>query len=74
MLFSLLASGCVSTRNTSTERTSATPGQISNVFEGFLHAPIPPADGFDFAFGNPDGKGDYTDKATGQRFFHGAVW
>jgi len=27
---------------------------------------ITPADGFDFPFGDPDGKGSYTDKATGR--------
>jgi hypothetical protein len=68
ILFSVLAIGCVSAREKSTEHTSAAPGSDQNVFDDFLHAPFPPADGFDFAFGNPDGKGDYTDKATGQRY------
>jgi hypothetical protein len=37
ILFSVLAIGCVSARNTSTERTSATPpGPARNVFEDFL--------------------------------------
>lgn len=40
----------------------------ANVFDAFLQTEAPPADGFDFAFGDPDGKGEYTDKATGQQF------
>ena len=36
-----------------------------NPFDNFLHTEITPADGFDFPFGDPDGKGSYTDKATG---------
>jgi murein DD-endopeptidase MepM/ murein hydrolase activator NlpD len=68
IFYSLLAIGCVSARNASTEPAPATPARTLNVFEDFLHAPFPPADGFDFAFGNVDGQGDYTDKATGQRY------
>src|SRR5262249_2647785 len=52
--------GSPSTGNASAERTS------SNPFDNFLHTDIAPADGFDFPFGNPDGKGSYTDKATGK--------
>jgi murein L,D-transpeptidase YafK len=31
-----------------------------------MNIDIPPSDGFDFPFGSPDGKGSYTDKATGK--------
>jgi len=39
-----------------------------NPFDNFLHTEITPADGFDFPFGDPDGKGSYTDKATGKTY------
>ncbi len=44
--------------------TSAT----GNVFDDFMLADYAPADGFDFPFGDPNGKGAYTDKATGKQF------
>ncbi len=37
-----------------------------NPFDDFLQTGIPPTDGFDFPFGDADGKGSYTDKATGK--------
>ena len=37
-----------------------------NPFDNFLHIEAAPADGFDFPIGDPDGKGSYTDKATGK--------
>lgn len=39
-----------------------------NVFDEFLKADFPAADGFDFPVGNADGKGGYVDKATGKRY------
>ncbi|HZS08127.1 MAG TPA: peptidoglycan DD-metalloendopeptidase family protein [Blastocatellia bacterium] len=39
-----------------------------DVFDAYLNAGVAPADGFDFPFGNPDGKGSYTDKATGRSY------
>ena len=50
----------VSSENTPTHQTSG------NSFDQFLKTPVPPADGFDFPFGDADGKGAYTDKATGK--------
>lgn len=49
--------------------TEAPPGRrvLSNVFDEYLHADITPADGFDFPFGDADGRGAYTDAATGKR-------
>jgi murein DD-endopeptidase MepM/ murein hydrolase activator NlpD len=46
----------------------STPRPTGNVFEDYMLADYAPADGFDFPFGDPDGKGDYTDKATGKRY------
>ncbi len=53
--------------------TSSAPAEnartpLSVSLDTYLLAEYAPADGFDFAFGDPDGKGDYTDKATGKRF------
>ncbi len=64
----LLVIGCrpgagpSSTGNSTSERASG------NSFDNFLHADIAPADGFDFPFGDPNGKGSYTDKATGKTY------
>ncbi|HEX4947342.1 MAG TPA: peptidoglycan DD-metalloendopeptidase family protein [Blastocatellia bacterium] len=46
----------------------ATPRTSGNMFDDYLHTEYAPADGFDFPFGTPDGKGDYTDKATGKQY------
>ena len=47
---------------------SIAPSQPSsqNPFDNYLDADVTPADGFDFPFGDPDGKGSYIDKATGK--------
>jgi len=45
---------------------SESRSEQSNPFDNFLHAEIAPADGFDFPIGDPEGKGSYTDKATGK--------
>ena len=39
-----------------------------NVFDSYMSAGSTPADGFDFALGDADGKGWYTDLATGKRY------
>lgn len=39
-----------------------------NIFDRFLKADFEPADGFDFPVGDRDGKGIYTDKATGKSY------
>ncbi len=39
----------------------------TNAFDEYLQSGSPPADGFDFPFGNGDGGGSYNDKATGKR-------
>jgi murein DD-endopeptidase MepM/ murein hydrolase activator NlpD len=40
----------------------------ANVFDAYLNSDIPPADGFDFSAGDPNGKGTYQDLATGTRY------
>ena len=41
---------------------------LANVFDEYLDADLTPADGFDFPFGDADGRGAYTDAATGKRY------
>jgi murein DD-endopeptidase MepM/ murein hydrolase activator NlpD len=55
--------------------TKSVPGQDSpptpaaaNVFGAFMHVETAPSDGFDFACGNPDGKGEYIEKSTGRHY------
>jgi murein DD-endopeptidase MepM/ murein hydrolase activator NlpD len=76
LLLSLLvlsACGNSSARDTSPpapsqpERPAEVPDPV-NLFDAFLEAPFAPADGFDFPFGDGDGSGVYTDKATGRRY------
>src|SRR5215475_10681364 len=55
--------GSPSTNNASAVTANSDSG---NPFDNFLHAETAPADGFDFPLGDPDGKGSYTDKATGK--------
>jgi murein DD-endopeptidase MepM/ murein hydrolase activator NlpD len=59
----LPAIGC-GARNESSPATTTSTSQ--NPFDDFLNAGATPADGFDFALGDPDGKVSYTDKATGK--------
>lgn len=42
-------------------------------FDNFLKTDFPPADGFDFPLGDTNGKGSYTDKATGKTYSGWAV-
>src|SRR5262245_12361597 len=59
----LSAIGCGAKNESSPTTTSSTS---QNPFDDFLQSEIRPADGFDFPIGDPDGKGSYTDKATGK--------
>src|SRR5262245_12969613 len=61
----LPAIGC-GARNESSPATTTSTSQ--NPFDDFLNADVTPADGFDFPFGDPDGKGSYTDKVTGKTY------
>ena len=65
--------GCQSNAlSSSTSQSQAQLSQASskkstgNPFDDFLQTEIAPADGFDFPIGDADGKGAYTDKATGK--------
>ncbi|HEV7746938.1 MAG TPA: peptidoglycan DD-metalloendopeptidase family protein [Pyrinomonadaceae bacterium] len=44
------------------------PNKTTNVFDEYLKSDLPPADGFDFPFGDGNGGGSYSDKATGKRY------
>jgi murein DD-endopeptidase MepM/ murein hydrolase activator NlpD len=68
ILLSAFVSGCGSTTTSTASRAHRATAPPANVFDAFLHTEATPADGFDFAFGDVNGKGEYTDKATGQRF------
>ena len=57
------AIGCGPKNEPSPTTTTSTS---QNPFDNFLSAEVAPADGFDFPVGDPDGKGPYTDKATGK--------
>jgi len=63
--------GCRQGAGSSSPNT-ASPGNTTsdqgNPFDNFLHTEITPADGFDFPFGDLDGNGSYTDKATGKTY------
>src|SRR5947207_667889 len=74
-LFASLGFGCQSGKLSSLpSQSQAEPNQPSskqptgNPFDDFLQTGITPTDGFDFPFGDADGKGSYTDKATGKTY------
>ncbi|HEY0434675.1 MAG TPA: hypothetical protein VGC95_12445, partial [Chitinophagaceae bacterium] len=70
LILTLSFIGCSSTaekRQVATGVTTSSPTP-ANVFEDYLSSAFPPADGFDFAVGNADGNGAYTDKSTGKRY------
>ncbi len=55
----------------STPRTSnqaGSTGRPQNAFDNYLNSDIPPADGFDFAVGDANGKGTYRDRTSGKQF------
>jgi lipoprotein-anchoring transpeptidase ErfK/SrfK len=57
--------------NSPTKRSSSLPVTRPtpyDVFDAFIATDVPPADGFDFAVGDENGGGRYTDKASGQEF------
>src|ERR1051326_3880919 len=54
-------------------RSSADPARPSpqptrNLFDEYLKTDFEPADGFDFAVGDQEGRGPYQDKSTGMRY------
>lgn len=48
--------------------TTETQRPAANVFDDYLTTDFEPADGFDFAVGDRDGKGPYQDESTGTRY------
>jgi murein DD-endopeptidase MepM/ murein hydrolase activator NlpD len=68
----LLLGGCSSGTNSKvTSPNTTTPRITINTFDGYIDSEFAVADGFDFPVGDPDGKGAYTDAATGQ---HHSGW
>jgi murein DD-endopeptidase MepM/ murein hydrolase activator NlpD len=65
-LIALLFSACA--RPHPPQPTATTPTASDDKFSNYLKPDFPPADGFDFPLGDADGKGGYTDKASGQRY------
>ncbi|HEV7682166.1 MAG TPA: peptidoglycan DD-metalloendopeptidase family protein [Pyrinomonadaceae bacterium] len=65
LLLSSVASCSKPTAGTNSPGSATTP---TNVFDEYLRADFPPADGFDFPFGDGNGGGSYSDKATGKRY------
>src|ERR1051325_6222664 len=44
------------------------PRASTNAFDDYMKTDFEPADGFDFAVGDRDGKGAYQDLASGKRY------
>jgi murein DD-endopeptidase MepM/ murein hydrolase activator NlpD len=61
-----LSAACSRSPIPSTPAQSQAP--VVNVFDSYLETDFSPADGFDFAVGDRDGKGSYQDKTTGQTY------
>ena len=51
-------------------KSASSSSQVApqNVFDAYMNSDIPPADGFDFAVGDPNGRGPYQDLQSGTRF------
>jgi murein DD-endopeptidase MepM/ murein hydrolase activator NlpD len=62
----LLSNGCASPHGIQ-PNPAQPPHSNANVFDEYMNAEAPPADGFDFPIGDPDAEGIYTDKATGKQ-------
>ncbi|NOT59870.1 MAG: peptidoglycan DD-metalloendopeptidase family protein [Acidobacteria bacterium] len=69
-LFSLwlsFASGCQRAEVKTTHRDATAAPAIAVTLDSYLRTEYPPADGFDFAIGDANGKGAYVDAATGKQ-------
>ncbi len=66
LVAALVFISCRQDAGSSPAGNASSEGASGDPFDDFLRAEISPADGFDFPIGNPDGKGSYTDKATGK--------
>jgi murein DD-endopeptidase MepM/ murein hydrolase activator NlpD len=69
LLAVLLVSSVASCSNSLAGRNApGSPNTTTNVFDEYLKSDFPPADGFDFPFGDGNGGGSYADKTTGKRY------
>ena len=55
-------------QNRPNQAAASSTGTSGNVFDDYLKSDFAPADGFDFAVGDQDGKGAYQDKSTGKTY------
>jgi murein DD-endopeptidase MepM/ murein hydrolase activator NlpD len=62
----LLSSACANHNGIQPNPTQPSHSR-ANIFDEYMNAEAPPADGFDFPIGNSDAEGIYTDKATGKQ-------
>ena len=67
-LCSFLSVSCSKLPGSSVRSPDNSTPVATNAFDAYLNSAFPPADGFDFPFGNGDGRGSYNDRATGQRY------
>jgi murein DD-endopeptidase MepM/ murein hydrolase activator NlpD len=72
LTLALLLSGCTQRPGSLPSNTSSRAASDDKFYQ-YLKTEIPPADGFDFPLGDADGKGGYTDKASGKRYSGWAV-
>jgi murein DD-endopeptidase MepM/ murein hydrolase activator NlpD len=65
-----LLNGCSSTVDPGKDlKPINSPAQPpANVFDNYLESEAAPCEGFDFPIGDPDGKGTYVDRLTGNRY------
>jgi murein DD-endopeptidase MepM/ murein hydrolase activator NlpD len=66
--FVLIPSCTRSANKADPTQSSSRPTARADIFEDYLKLDFAPADGFDFAVGDKDGKGPYEDKLTGKRY------
>lgn len=64
----LSLSSCSSSPEKRTNRLPSSQPTPADVFDAFMASDVPPADGFDFAVGDENGQGRYTDNASGKEF------
>jgi hypothetical protein len=61
LIIATIAIGCASNKESTTPHASPSTTVPANVFDAFMQAGTAPADGFDFACGNPDGGSENAD-------------
>jgi murein DD-endopeptidase MepM/ murein hydrolase activator NlpD len=68
LTLSLLMPACSRVNSSSSPRPPSASSAPMNVFDEYMKSVPIPADGFDFSVGDENGRGSYTDKATGKQF------